>query len=139
MGRMVISSKLTEVSKVQGILLDEAKAHGFGREACWSIRLALDEALNNAIRHGNGGDPSKKVTIDFEVTEKQARIKVRDEGGGFNPGDLPDPTLNENLVRPHGRGVMLMKTYMSEVHFDCGGNTVTLVKRRDCIRPIHQD
>lgn len=137
--QMVIPSKLTEVSMVLDAVLSRAEAHGFNRQALFAIRLALDEALSNAIRHGNGGDPNRKVTIEFSVNDKQVKVGIRDEGCGFAPESLPDPTLDENLPRPHGRGVMLMNAYMTNVSYGKTGNCVTLIKSRDCTRPFQDN
>lgn len=126
---------LTEVPQAQEAMLSEVEQRGFAREAVFAIRLALDEALTNAIRHGNGGDPSKAVTVRYDLDDDRFRVTVCDEGPGFNPGQIPDPTLAENLERPHGRGVMLMNAYMTEVSFNASGNCVTLVKDKTCRKP----
>lgn len=126
---------LGEVPRVQDALIEHARARGFPREALFAIRLALDEALTNAIRHGNGGDETKAVTVRARVTADRFEATVCDEGPGFHPADLPDPTCPENLERPHGRGVMLMRAYMTDVTFNREGNCVTLVKERGCTKP----
>jgi len=97
----------------------------------WGIKLALEEALVNAIRHGNGSDPAKQVVITYAIDAKRLEISVQDEGSGFNPHAVPDPTLDENLEKPHGRGVMLMNNYMTDVRYNEQGNCVTLVKERE--------
>lgn len=135
MPKLVIPNSLTEALKVQQALVAEAEARGFGESAAFAIRLALDEALSNAVRHGNANDPAKKVTIEYCVTDDEVRVTVCDQGKGFSPEELPDPTADEFLERPHGRGVMLMRAYMTEVAFNDRGNCVTLVKRRGCKLP----
>jgi serine/threonine-protein kinase RsbW len=94
----------------------------------FSIKLALEEALINAIKHGNQMDRSKKVFIHYRVTEGFFEVRVTDEGVGFDPGDVPDPTAVENLERPCGRGLMLMRHYMNEVCYSSSGNTVAMSK-----------
>lgn len=126
---------LADVPPTQDALLKEAQARGFSREALFAIRLALDEALTNAIRHGNGNDPSKTVTVEVQCSEQRLEISICDEGPGFAPQHLPDPTAIENLERPHGRGVMLMRAYMTDVRFNETGNCVTLIKERSCNKP----
>lgn len=128
--KMVIASRRTEAAAVQQAVLDAAERHGYSREAIFGIRLALDEALNNAIRHGNCDDPDKHVTVEFSASDKRLSITVTDEGCGFCPEDVPDPTLDENLTRPCGRGVMLMQAYMNKVRFNKAGNRVTMVKEK---------
>jgi serine/threonine-protein kinase RsbW len=80
--------------------------------------VALTEAITNAIIHGNKKDPSKMVYIDFIVDEKMLTIKVKDEGNGFDPSSIPDPTQPENLFRDSGRGLYLMKVYCDEVLYN---------------------
>jgi len=80
------------------------------------LMVALTEAITNAIIHANKKDPSKMVFIDFIVEEKMLTIKVKDEGAGFDPSLIPDPTQPENLFRDSGRGLYLMKVYCDEVH-----------------------
>lgn len=137
-GQIVIPSKLSEVTAVQERIISLIETLGYSKEAVFAVRLALDEAVSNAIRHGNGGDVSKQVTIDFDASEQQLTVKVCDQGSGFQPDDLADPTREENLTEPHGRGVMLMRAYMTEVHFNDSGNCVTMVKMRNCKKPYDQ-
>ena len=129
------ASDLGRIAAVVQPILDATKAHDFPEDAQFAIRLALDEALSNAVRHGNCGDPTKHVQVTWSVDDTAATITIGDEGCGFIPDRVPDPTLDENIEKPCGRGVMLMQAYMTEVHFNKQGNSVTLVKRRDCTLP----
>ena len=137
--KVVFPSQLSEPPKVLEEILDQVKAAGFGQDAIFAIRLSLDEAMSNAIRHGNDSDPDKNVVVEYDITDDEFRASVTDEGCGFSPDQVPDPTLVENIKRPFGRGVMLMKAYMSEVIFNERGNRVTLVKRRNCPLPTRVD
>jgi len=92
----------------------------------FSIRLALEEALINAIKHGNQLDRNKKVNISYRILEDRFEVQINDEGPGFDPGDVPDPTAIENLERPCGRGLMLMRHYMDEVAYNSRGNGVVM-------------
>jgi len=92
----------------------------------FSIRLALEEALINAIKHGNQLDRAKKVQIAYRVLPDRFEVSISDEGTGFDPNDVPDPTAIENLERPCGRGLMLMRHYMTEVNYAGSGNTVIM-------------
>ncbi len=108
-------------------LLDEAEGAGFGSSAVFAIRLAIEEAITNAFEHGHDGlDESLTVRVEHKVTPDVLEIAVEDQGPGFRPESLPDPTLLENLSKPSGRGVMLMKAYMSEVLFNDKGNRVRM-------------
>jgi serine/threonine-protein kinase RsbW len=133
--KMMFPGNPSEASKAQQAIMAEVAAAGYEENACFAVRLALDEALSNAIMHGNRGDESKSVAVEYSVTRDEVRISVADEGPGFHPETVPDPTLQENLEKPHGRGIMLMKAYMSEVHYNARGNAVTMVKLRGCPLP----
>ncbi|MCE9589544.1 MAG: ATP-binding protein [Planctomycetes bacterium] len=135
MKKLSIPSKLAEAARVHDQVIADARASGYSDSACFAIRLALDEALSNAIHHGNRDDASKHIGVQYDITEKAVSITVCDEGPGFKPDKVPDPTLDENLECPHGRGVMLMRAYMTHVSFNDRGNCVTLVKERNCKLP----
>jgi len=128
--KFVLESRLEEVSRVEDAVIEAAIEYGFSGHDQFAIKLALEEALANAIKHGNKSDPGKQVIVEFEVNEHQFSISVSDEGVGFDPEDVPDPTLDENLEKPFGRGVMLMNTYMNQVSYNPRGNRVTMVRKR---------
>ena len=94
------------------------------------VQLAVEEAIVNAITHGNQQSPEKSVEIEFKVSRNETTMRIRDEGPGFCPDALPDPTSEELLDVPHGRGVMLIRQTMTSVEFNAAGNQVTMVKRR---------
>lgn len=133
--RLVFPSKLSEVPAAQAAVVEAAKAAGFAEDALFGIRLALDEALTNAVRHGNASDPSKNVTVDYTAEPDRLVVVIEDQGPGFCLDDVPDCTAEENLGRPHGRGVMLMRAYMTDVQFNDRGNRVTLIKNTGCKLP----
>jgi serine/threonine-protein kinase RsbW len=94
------------------------------------IEIALFEALANAVIHGNGQDARKRVHILCRLEPGQRLlIVVRDEGPGFDPVKVPDPTAPENVESDHGRGILLMKAFMDEVQFAAGGTEVHMCKR----------
>ena len=125
-----IASDPTEARQVQEEIEQALKAHLFSEHDIFGIRLALEEALVNAIKHGNQMDRSKKVKIAFLVHAEHFEIHIADEGPGFDPDDVPDPTAPENLERPCGRGLMLMRHYMTEVAYSRRGNSVRMMKVR---------
>lgn len=126
-----ISSDPAEARKIQEEIERQLQATLFSEKEIFSIKLALEEALVNAIKHGNQFDRAKKVRIAYKVDKDRFDIKISDEGCGFDPADVPDPTAIENLERPCGRGLMLMRYYMTEVQFSCGGNSVSMTKLRN--------
>lgn len=91
-----------------------------------NIMIAVTEAVNNAIKHGNGGNSSKNVFLSLTLNDNLLKFVVKDEGPGFNHDDLPDPTSPENLEKPGGRGIFLMKHLSDEVEFRENGKTVEL-------------
>jgi len=96
----------------------------------FEIELALREALVNAILHGNQEDSHKRVHVKCRCTTNgEVSVTVHDEGRGFDTDAVPDPTSPDNLLRPHGRGIYLMKTLMDEVHFEQSGSIVHMRKR----------
>jgi serine/threonine-protein kinase RsbW len=127
--KVVIRTSLRAARRVANQVLKEVRSCGYREEATFAIKLAMEEALINAIKHGNRGDLSKSVIVEFEIDPREAVLQVTDEGEGFRPEKVPDPTADENLECPSGRGVMLMKAYMDEVKFSSRGNTVRMVRR----------
>jgi serine/threonine-protein kinase RsbW len=129
---LVIPSDLAEARRVQTEIEKALQAHSrFNEHEIFSIKLALEEALVNAIKHGNQMDQSKSVRVQFRVAADRFDIVIADEGPGFDPADVPDPTAPENLERPCGRGLLLMRHYMNEVNYNDRGNTVTMAKWRN--------
>jgi serine/threonine-protein kinase RsbW len=87
----------------------------------------MTEAVNNAIHHGNRLDPDKKTKVEYDRTDSQIRFIVVDEGPGFDFTNLPDPTAPENLEKPNGRGIFLMKNLADEINFEDDGRKVELI------------
>lgn len=128
--QVLIDSDPAEARRVQEEIEAALKAQHFTEHDIFSIRLAVEEALVNAIKHGNRCDRSKKVQISYRVQPDHFEVSITDEGQGFDPAEVPDPTAEENLERPCGRGLMLMRHYMSEVTFDRLGTAVRMRKLR---------
>jgi serine/threonine-protein kinase RsbW len=125
---LVIPSDPAEARRVQEEIELVLQKCQYGERDLFGIRLALEEALVNAIKHGNQMDPTKKVQIAYLVTADRFEIRITDEGSGFDPSDVPDPTAVENLERACGRGLMLMRHYMTEIHYNARGNSVSMRK-----------
>jgi serine/threonine-protein kinase RsbW len=123
-----IPSHPPETRRVQEDIERQLRAHHYGENDIFAIKLAVEEALVNAIKHGNQMDQRKKVHITYRVLPERFDIHITDEGTGFDPTDVPDPTTPENLERPCGRGLMLMRHYMSEVAYNERGNTVRMCR-----------
>jgi serine/threonine-protein kinase RsbW len=102
----------------------------YPRKDVFAVMLALHEAVTNAYRHGNRRDRNKSIHIRYVVTANEAVFEVADEGSGFDPDRVPSPLAEPNLDRPGGRGLFLMRTYMTWVSFNPEGNRVTLARQR---------
>jgi serine/threonine-protein kinase RsbW len=131
---LLIPSDTAEARRVQEQIERLLKIHQFGEREVFGIRLAVEEALVNAIKHGNQMDPSRKVRVAFQVSQEKFEVLIADEGQGFDPCDVPDPTAPENLERPCGRGIMLMRHYMTTVAYNERGNMVSMSKLRNGTR-----
>ena len=125
---VVIPSDLRSAKEAERAVLRTVRACGFREDHAFAIKLALEEALTNAIKHGNRNDPSKTITVQYTIDKHRAEIAVTDQGSGFQPGEVPDPTTDENIQRPCGRGILLMRAYMTEVGYNEAGNQVRMVK-----------
>ena len=123
-----IDSDFHQAKEVEDQIIAAAEECGYDDDTIFALRLSVEEALSNAIRHGNLYDINKKVDIRYSVSPERIDLYVRDEGQGFDPGVVPDPTAPENLESPSGRGIMLMHAYMNQVEFNERGNQIHLVK-----------
>lgn len=128
---LLIPSDTVEARRVQEQIEHLLKVNEFGERDIFGIRLAVEEALVNAIKHGNQMNSARKVRIAFQVSQEKFEVIIADEGEGFDPVDVPDPTAPENLERPCGRGIMLMRHYMTSVAFSERGNAVSMTKIRN--------
>jgi serine/threonine-protein kinase RsbW len=127
---LVIPSDFDAVVAAEETVLREVSRLGYGKSSLFAIKLAIEEGLNNAIRHGNRLDPHKTVQLHYEVGRDCVVIEIADQGPGFDPQEVPDPTADENLEKPSGRGIMLMRAYMDEVRYSRDGRQLRMVKRR---------
>lgn len=128
---VTIPSDLAEARRVQERIEEALAASAYSEHDIFAIKLALEEALVNAIKHGNQMDPEKRVFVVYSITAERFDIRITDEGEGFNPDDVPDPTLEINIERPCGRGLLLMRGFMTEVQYHGKGNCVTMSKVRE--------
>ncbi|MEW6249540.1 MAG: ATP-binding protein [Planctomycetota bacterium] len=125
-----VPSDLRSVREPEARLITGLRRCGYDDDTIFAIKLAFEEAVTNAIKHGNCNDPAKRVHLRYYVDVERVVFMVRDEGCGFCPESVPDPTADENLERPSGRGLMLMNSYMTRVVFSASGNEVWMLKLR---------
>jgi len=126
----VIPSDLNEARSVQDRIENQLRQSHFEDKEIFGIRLALEEAIVNAIKHGNQLDSNKKVYVRIRILPERFDVGIVDEGPGYDPDEIPDPLAEENLERPSGRGLFLMKHYMTEVTVHPPGNCLTMSKVR---------
>ena len=105
----------------------------------FAMRLSLEEGITNAIRHGNKFSTDKSVIVRCDINSEKMRVVIVDEGEGFDPEDVPDPTLEEFIERPCGRGLMLMRAYLNICEYSDGGRCLTMERERNSPLPILED
>ena len=131
--KLDIASRLEMLETVQTVLLHLSGIVGFDEEATHYMSVAVRESVVNAIKHGNAGDEGKRVAISFILDAGRLEVSVRDEGRGFDPASVPNPTAVENLLKADGRGIFFMRSFMDDVSYAFptgGGTVVTMVKRK---------
>ena len=121
-----ISSKAENIILVERMIEDVCDLFNISQDFYGNILVALTEAVNNAIYHGNQANENKNIDISFQSAPNLVSFIVKDEGPGFNHTDLPDPTNPENIANPNGRGVFLMRNLADNVSFEENGSKVTL-------------
>jgi len=125
-----VPSEIGAIGTVRREVLTEVAQRNWGKHDLFSIHLALDEALVNAMKHGNRLDPDKRVHVLCRMSNDLLQIEVCDQGAGFDPASIPDPTEEGRIDCPGGRGIMLMRSFMDRVEYNGPGNRVLLEKRR---------
>ena len=126
-----IPSVLSLMHTVLDYLMKRVEKNGVVSSADSNLFVALDEAFVNAVKHGNKYDETKLIRISAEVSSKEARFTVEDEGEGFNVAAIPDPTNIENLFKTSGRGVLIIHNVMDEVRYNARGNRVEMIKKSE--------
>ncbi|MFK7920438.1 MAG: ATP-binding protein [Bacteroidia bacterium] len=126
--QLTLESKPEVIHTIESVVDDIRADLDFKEDVYGNVMVAVTEAVNNSVVHGNGGDESKKVFVDFEMENTyRLLVRVTDEGPGFDPSTLPDPTAPENLVNIGGRGVFLMQHLSDEMNFSDDGKQVEMI------------
>jgi serine/threonine-protein kinase RsbW len=127
----VLASRFENIEVAERALSELCGQVGCDDDEVYWLVTALREALANAVRHGNRAQPEREVRVDCTIEDRTVTIRVEDEGDGFDPATIPDPTNPENLLRPSGRGIFYMQQFMNRVEFSRaanGGTAVLMVK-----------
>jgi serine/threonine-protein kinase RsbW len=122
-----------EINRVIEPVTAAMAEEGYTHKDIFGMNLALEEALVNAIKHGHRGDPSLVVLVHYRVTAEETLAVVEDQGPGFDPENVADPLAPENRERPSGRGLLLMRHYLTGVRYNERGNAVTLHRQRSAL------
>ena len=128
---LVLASRFENIEVAERVLVDLCQRARCSEDEEYWLVTALREAVANAVRHGNKQDPDAVVRVAYEIEDSTITIRVEDEGAGFDPADIPDPTDPENLLRPNGRGIFYMQQFMNRVEFTPrpeGGMAVVMVR-----------
>ena len=124
--KLDITSTSDNIRLVERLVEDVCDVFNVNEDSYGNILIAVTEAVNNAMYHGNKGNPDKNIKIGFESHEKDIQFSIADEGTGFDYDNLPDPTDPLNIDKPNGRGVFLMKNLADKVEFNKNGQEVLL-------------
>jgi serine/threonine-protein kinase RsbW len=128
-----LPSRIDTVATAAAAVAEFISRSGVTEDAAFGIDMAVREAVTNAVLHGNRQDEDKLVEIKLKSSPEAVEISVHDQGLGFNPEEVPDPTAQENILKTSGRGIFFMRTFMDEVDWTIppgGGTTVRMLKRR---------
>ena len=128
-----LPSRIETVAEAAAAVAEFVTRSGVSEDAAFGIDMAIREAVTNAVVHGNGQDEDKVVDIILKSSPEAVEISVHDQGPGFNPNEVPDPTAEENILKTSGRGIFFMRSFMDEVDWFIppeGGTTVRMLKRR---------
>jgi serine/threonine-protein kinase RsbW len=122
--KMVFKSEINNINLVERLIDDISAKYQLHSDVYGKLLLAVVEAVNNAIVHGNKLECDKDVVLQYEISDKNIQFVITDNGSGFDYENLPDPTKPENIEKTHGRGIFLMKHLADEVEFNDKGNEV---------------
>lgn len=125
---MKIKSKPSEIPKAVNKIISSLEVLGLEEHVIFRLRLALEEAILNAIQHGNNFNPKLEVKVDFWQKRNELIFTVEDEGEGFDYKNLPDPTQEINRLKTSGRGIFLIRNIMDKIEFNEKGNRITMTK-----------
>lgn len=130
-GTLTVQHDRDQVRGAQSAIMAAVERHHFPKASVFAISLSLEEAIANAFHHGHKNlPPSAAVTVRYQITDDRVFLSVEDQGPGFKVEEVPDPTLDENIERTSGRGIMLIRAYMSSVAYNGRGNRLDMTYQR---------
>jgi serine/threonine-protein kinase RsbW len=132
---VIVASTPSAVVDVFNQIQPGLQTNGYSEEDIFAIHLALEEAFINAVKHGNKMEPSKAVKVDYAIEPDKIEICMTDEGEGFDPEVIPDPRYGDNLYKPAGRGMLLMRSFMDVLEYSKKGNSLRMIRYREKRNP----
>lgn len=127
---LVVESNPSLVEEVYEQIHKKLQEYHYTENDIFAVHLAVEEGFSNAVRHGNKMDPSKTVKVEYSVTPDRVEVSITDQGEGFDPGQIPDPRLGDNLYRCDGRGLLLIHSYMDVIEYKDSGRCLYMAKSR---------
>ncbi|MBD3662177.1 MAG: ATP-binding protein [Arenibacter algicola] len=121
-----LPSELASMARVEQLIDELKEKHQIPEELYGNLLVATTEAVNNAIKHGNQMQKDRLIDLNFELSDAEYSVVIKDQGPGFDYENVPDPTLPENIEKPDGRGIFIMKNLSDEVEFEDNGSMVRL-------------
>ena len=132
---VVVASTPSAVVDVFNEIQPGLQANNYSEEDIFAIHLSLEEAFTNAVKHGNKMEPSKAIKVDYSIEPDKVEICMTDEGEGFDPEVIPDPRYGDNLYKPAGRGMLLMRSFMDVIEYSKKGNSLRMIRYREKRNP----
>lgn len=130
-GVLSVTNDQTSIERAEAAILGALGRQHYPKASVFAIKLSLHEAMSNGFRHGHKGlAAATPIEVEYRIGHQEVELSVRDQGPGFRPEDVPDPTLEENLERGSGRGLLLIRAYMSSAEYLGAGNHLRMVYRR---------
>ena len=129
---LTIPSRLEEMAAVQALIAQAVREYKLTEELAHWIELTVSESMINAIQHGNKSDPAKKATLRISWSGDAIEVIVEDQGTGFRLDEIADPTDIQNILKPRGRGILIIRSFMDEVDLskcEGGGSRLRMLKR----------
>ena len=139
--KLDIASRFEMLEMVQTVMAHLSGLLGFDEDATHYMSVAVRESVVNAIKHGNRLDETKRVELDFLLQNGSLEVQVRDQGRGFDPNAVPSPIAEENILKPAGRGIFFMRSFMDDVSYsfpEKGGTVVRMVKKLPDAAPLEE-
>ena len=132
---VIVSSTPSAVVDVFNQIQPGLQSNNFSEEDIFAIHLSLEEAFINAVKHGNKMETSKAVKVDYSIEPDKFELCMTDEGEGFDPEVIPDPRYGDNLYKPAGRGMLLMRSFMDVLEYNKKGNSLRMIRYREKRNP----